>query len=169
MDEVNLLIDLVSSNWVSSATTLQSAGTISADHVATPNFIDVRTLDKGKGMRYDLSSKDVIIFFEDSQNLEYPTVHYDVRNETYTFTMHIRTIHDERAGTDSNFGRDRLRALYLIARHALERGRKGYTASDGSKFNQIFVGSRSESNDRAKRLFGYKLSIEAKRFALSIP
>ena len=51
-------------------------------------------------MRYDLSSKDVIIFFEDSQNIEYPTVHYDVRNETYGFTMHIRTIHDERALRD---------------------------------------------------------------------
>ena len=169
MDEVSLLIDLVSSNWSSSATTLQSAGTISADHVATPNFVDVRTLERGKGVRYDLSSKDVIIFFEDGQNIEYPTVHFDVRNETYTFTMHIRTVHDERAGTDTNFGRDRLRALYLVARHALERSRTGYTARDGSKFNQIFVGSRSESNDRAKRLFGYKLSIEAKRFALSIP
>jgi hypothetical protein len=169
MDEVSLLIDLVSSNWSSSASTLQSAGTISSSHTATPNFVDVRTLEKGKGMRYDLSSKDVIIFFEDSQNLEYPTVHFDVRNETYSFTMHIRTIHDERAGTDANFGRDRLRALYLIARHALERGRTGHTASDGSKFNQIFVGSRSESNDRAKRLFGYKLNIEAKRFALTLP
>ena len=169
MDEVSLLIDLVSSNWSSSPATLQSAGTISAEHTGTPNFVDVRTLERGKGVRYDLSSKDVIIFFEDGQNLEYPTIHFDLRNETYTFTMHIRTIHDERAGIDTNFGRDRLRALYLVARHALERGRKGYTASDGSKFNQIFVGSRSESNDRAKRLFGYKLSIEAKRFALSIP
>ena len=169
MDEVSLLIDLVSSNWSSSATTLQSAGTISADHVATLTDGDVRTLEKGKGMRYDLSSKDVIIFFEDSQNLEYPTTQFDVRNETYSFTMHIRTIHDERAGTDANFGRDRLRALYLVARHALERSRTGYTASDGSNFNQLFVGSRSESNDRSKRLFGYKLTIEAKRFALTLP
>ena len=169
MDEVSLLIDLVSSNWSSSATTLQSAGTISADHVATPNFVDVRTLQKNKGVRYDLTAKDVIIFFEDSQNIEYPTVHFDVRNETYSFTMHIRTIHDERAGTDANFGRDRLRALYLVARHALERSRTGYTASDGSNFNQLFVGSRSESNDRSKRLFGYKLTIEAKRFALTLP
>ena len=169
MDEVNLLIDLVSSNWSSSATTLQSAGTITADHVAIPNFVDVITLQKNKGVRYDLTAKDVIIFFEDSQSLEYPTVHFDVRNETYSFTMHIRTIHDERAGTDANFGRDRLRALYLVARHALERSRTGYTASDGSKFNQIFVGSRSESNDRSKRLFGYKLTIEAKRFALTLP
>ena len=83
--------------------------------------------------------------------------------------MHIRTVHDERAGGDASFGRDRLRALYLVARHALESARRGYTASDGSKFNQIFVGSRNESNDRAKRLFGYKVSIEAKRFALTVP
>jgi len=78
--------------------------------VAIPNFVDVRTLQKNKGVRYDLTAKDVIIFFEDSQSLEYPTVHFDVRNETYSFTMHIRTIHDERAGTDANFGRDRRRA-----------------------------------------------------------
>ena len=169
MDEVTLLINLVSTNWASSATTLRSAGTISADHVATPNFVDVRTLQKNKGVRYDLTAKDVIIFFEDSQSLEYPTIDFDVRNETYSFTMHIRTIHDERAGTDANFGRDRLRALYLVARHALERSRTGYTASDGSNFNQLFVGSRSESNDRSKRLFGYKLTIEAKRFAIALP
>ena len=169
MDEVSLLMDLVSTNWSSSVSTLVSAGTISADHAGTPNFVDVRTLQKNKGVRYDLTAKDVIIFFEDSQNIEYPTVHFDVRNETYSFTMHMRTIHDERAGTDASFGKDRLKALYLIARHTLERGRTGYTASDGSKFHQVFVGSRSESNDRAKRLFGYKLTIEAKRFALALP
>lgn len=169
MDEVSLLIDLVSTNWSSSVTTLISEGKITADHAGTPNFVDVRTLDKNRGVRYDLTAKDVIVFFEDSQNIEYPTVHFDVRNETYSFTMHMRTIHDERAGTDASFGKDRLKALYLIARHTLERGRTGYTASDGSKFNQVFVGSRSESNDRAKRLFGYKLTVEAKRFALSIP
>ena len=169
MDEVSLLMDLVSTNWSSSVSTLVSAGTISADHAGTPNLVDVRTLQKNKGVRYDLTAKDVIIFFEDSQNIEYPTVHFDVRNETYSFTMHMRTIHDERAGTDADFGKDRLKALYLIARHTLERGRTGYTASDGSKFNQVFVGSRSESNDRSKRLFGYKLTIEAKRFALALP
>ena len=169
MDEVSLLIDLVSSNWSSSVSTLVSAGTISADHAGTPNFVDVRTLQKNKGVRYDLTAKDVIIFFEDSQNIEYPTINFDVRNETYSFTMHMRTIHDERAGTDADFGKDRLKALYLIARHTLERGRTGYTASDGSKFNQVFVGSRSESNDRSKRLFGYKLSVETKRFALTLP
>jgi len=169
MDEVALLIDLVSTNWSSSATTLVSEGKISADHVTTPNFVDVRTLERGRGVRYDLSQKDIIIFFEDSQSIEYPTIHLDISNENHTFTMHIRTIHDERAGTDSNYGKDRIRALYLIARHALERGRRGYTASDGSRFNQVFLKSRSESNDRSKRLFGYKLSVETKRFARSVP
>ena len=169
MDEVALLIDLVSTNWSSSATSLVNDGEITADHVTTPNFVDVRTLERGRGVRYDLSQKDVIIFFEDSQSIEYPTIHFDISNENHTFTMHIRTIHDERAGTDSNFGKDRIRALYLIARHALERGRRGYTASDGSRFNQVFLKSRSESNDRSKRLFGYKLSVETKRFARSIP
>ena len=169
MDEVSLLIDLLDSNWSSSATTLQSAGTISSDHIGKPNIIDIRTLEANKGTRYDLSLKDLIVVFEDSQNLEYPTVHFDIRNETYSFTVHIRHVQDERAGTDSNFGKDRLRALYLITRHVLEGKRTGYTASDGSKFNQIFVGSRNESNDRKKRIFGYKISIEAKRFALSVP
>jgi len=169
MDEVSLIIDLLDNNWSSSATTLQSAGTISSDHIGKPNIIDIRTLEANKGTRYDLSLKDLIVIFEDSQNLEYPTVHFDIRNETYSFTVHIRHVQDERAGTDSNFGKDRLRALYLIARHAIERGRRGYTASDGSKFNQIFIGSRNESNDRSKRLFGYKVNIEAKRFALTLP
>ena len=174
MDEVSLLIDLVSSNWSASATALGPIsgggnGTITSDHIGTPNFVDVRTLDKNRGVRYDLTAKDVIVFFEDNNNIEYNTIHYDVRNETYSFTMHIRTIHDERAGTDANFGKDRLRALYLILRHAIETSRRGYTASDGSKFNQLFLGSRSESNDRSKRLFGYKLNVEAKRFAVTIP
>ena len=169
MDEVSLLIDLLDSNWSSSATTLQSAGTISSDHIGKPNIIDIRSLEANRGSRYDLSLKDLIVIFEDSQNIEYPTVHFDIRNESYSFTVHIRHVQDERAGTDSNFGKDRLRALYLVARHALERSRTGYTASDGSKFNQLFVGSRSESNDRSKRLFGYKLSVETKRFALTLP
>ena len=169
MDEVSLLIDIIDTNWASSATTLQTDGVITSDHIAKPNLVDVRSLERGRGVRYDLSSKDVIVFFEDGQTITYPTIHYDIRNESYSFTMHIRTVHDERAGSDASFGKDRLRALYLIARHALERSRRGYTASDGSRFNQLFVGNRTESNDRAKRLFGYKVSVEAKRFASAVP
>jgi len=169
MDEVSLVIDLLDNNWSSSATTLQSAGTISSDHIGKPNLVDIRSLEANRGSRYDLSLKDLIVVFEDSQNITYPTVHFDVRNESYNFTIHIRHVQDERAGTDGSFGKDRLRALYLITRHALEGKRTGYTASDGSKFNQIFVGARNESNDRKKRIFGYKINLEAKRFALSVP
>ena len=122
-----------------------------------------------KGKRVDLSrTPATIVVFEDSQSIEYPTAQYDVRNETYSFTLHIRVLHDERGGEDASHGMDRLRAIYLILRRTLESKRRGYTASDGSKFQQLFLGARSESNDRAKRLFGYKVTIEAKRYALSI-
>ena len=123
-----------------------------------------------KGKRVDLSrTPATIVVFEDSQSIEYPTAQYDVRNETYSFTLHIRVLHDERGGEDSSHGMDRLRAIYLILRRTLESKRRGYTSSDGSKFQQLFLGARSESNDRAKRLFGYKVTLEAKRYALSIP
>ncbi len=172
MDEVSLILDIIQTNWNASRTALNSAGKLGSTP-NLPNLVDVRTLQKNRGVRYDLSAGDVIVVFEDSQNIEYPTIHYDLRNETYTFTLHLRTIHDERAvgvgSTDPDFGRDRLRDLYLITVHALETSRRGYTASDGTRFNQLFVGSRTESNDRSKRLFGYKISLEAKRFAISIP
>ena len=111
MDEVSLVIDLLNTQWTTSSTALVDAGTISVSHSAKPNFVDVRSLEKNKGVRYDLSSKDVIIVFEDANTVEYPTVFYDVRNEIYTFTLHIRTVQDERAGTDADFGKARLRAL----------------------------------------------------------
>lgn len=170
MDEVSLLLDLLSNNWSSNATALVSAGTIDASHAVTPDFIDIRTLSANKGVRVDLSrTPATIVVFEDSQSIEYPTIHYDIRNETYSFTLHIRVLHDERGGADASHGKDRLRAIYLVLRRVLESKRRGYTASDGSKFNQLFLGSRSESNDRAKRLFGYKVTLEAKRFALTLP
>ena len=161
---------MINSDWSSNATALVSAGTISSSHAVTPEVIDIRSITANKASRVDLGRYPAtIVVFEDSQNIEYPTIHYDIRNETYTFTLHIRVLHDERSGFDSSYGKDRLRAIYLILRRVLEGSRKGYTASDGSKFNQLFVGSRSESNDRAKKLFGYKVSLEAKRFARSIP
>jgi hypothetical protein len=174
MDEVSLLINLLTTQWGSNATALGPApngnGTLTADDVVTPVFIDIRTMTANKGTRVDLSrSPATIVVFEDSQSITYPTVHYDVRHETYSFTLHIRVLHDERAGADASQGKDRLRAIYLILRRVLESNRKGYTASDGTNFNQLFVGSRSESNDRKKRLFGYKVTLEAKRFALTLP
>lgn len=161
---------MLSTQWSSNATALVSAGTISASHAIIPDFIDIRTTTANKGVRVDLSrSPATIVVFEDSQDIEYPTIHYDIKNETYSFTMHIRVLHDERSGLDASYGKDRLRAIYLILSRVIESKRRGYTASDGSKFNQLFLGSRNESNDRAKRLFGYKITLQAKRFAISVP
>ena len=170
MDEVSLLIDLINSQWSSNATSLVSSGDISPADAVTPDVIDIRTMAANKGKRVDLSrSPATIVVFEDSQTIDYPTVSYDIRNESYTFTLHIRVLHDERGGENASHGMDRLRAIYLILRRTLESKRRGYTASDGSKFQQLFLGARSESNDRAKRLFGYKITIEAKRYALALP
>ena len=124
MDEVSLLIDILTNTnaslgttWSQAAAALVTAGTIASGHAVTPDIIDIRTMAANKGVRVDLSrSPATIVVFEDSQSIEYPTIHYD-----------------------------------------------------GSNFNQLFVGSRSESNDRAKRLFGYKVTMEAKRFALTLP
>jgi len=177
MDEVSLLIDILTNTnaalgttWSQAAAALVTAETISTSHSVLPDVIDIRTMTANKGVRVDLSRSPVtIVVFEDSQSMTYPTIHYDVRHETYSFTLHIRVLHDERAGEDATQGRDRLRAIYLILRRVLESNRKGYTASDGTNFNQLFVGSRSESNDRKKRLLGYKVTLEAKRFALTLP
>ena len=161
---------MLSTQWSSNATALVSAGTISVSHAITPDFIDIRTMSANKGVRVDLSrTPATIVVFEDSQDVEYPTVHYDIKNETYSFTMHIRVLHDERSGLDASYGKDRLRAIYLILSRVVESNRRGYTASDGSRFNQLFLGSRNESNDRAKRLFGYKITLQAKKFAISVP
>lgn len=178
MDEVSLLIDILTNTnssggkvtWATCSAALVTAGTIASHHAVLPDVIDIRTISANKGTRVDLSRTPVtIVVFEDSQSMTYPTIGYDIRDEVYTFTLHLRVLHDERHGTDTTHGKDRLRAIYLILRRVLESNRRGYTASDGSKFNQLFVGSRSESNDRAKRLFGYKVTLEAKRFAIALP
>ena len=161
---------MLSTQWSSNATALVSSGDIDVSHAITPDFIDIRTTTANKGVRVDLSrTPATIVVFEDSQDVEYPTVHYDIKNETYSFTIHIRVLHDERSGLDASYGKDRLRAIYLILSRVVESNRRGYTASDGSRFNQLFLGSRNESNDRAKRLFGYKITLQAKRFAISVP
>ena len=93
MDEVSLLLDLLSTQWSSNAIALRDAGTIANSHAVTPDFIDIRTTAANKGSRVDLSrTPATIVVFEDSQNLEYPTIHYDVRNETYSFTIHIMNV-----------------------------------------------------------------------------
>tara|TARA_R100000742_G_scaffold4217_1_gene1378 strand:- start:500 stop:1015 length:516 start_codon:yes stop_codon:yes gene_type:complete len=171
MDEVTFIIELLSDNWSSAASTLQSRGDITSSHIETPRFIDVRSIAPNEGRRIDVDSQSVIVVFEDSNSTEYPTIDYSVRNETYTFTLHLRVLH-RRDFSTLTFSRDRLQALYRIARYIIENNGLNPTVNAGTSTEEsaelIKLTGRSEANDRGKRLLGYKLSIELKRFARSI-
>ena len=62
MDEVSLVLDILSNGWSSAATALVSAGTISSSHAVTPEFLDIRNTTKNKGVRVDLSRSPATIF-----------------------------------------------------------------------------------------------------------
>ena len=185
MDEVTYLINLLKGGGISQskfvgtntwAASASSAG--ASDHQVTPTIIDIRNMVKNKAARYDLSraasgesSSDLIVVFEDSQGIEHPTIDWSVRNETYSLTLHIRCIQDERGASDANYARDRLENLYKIVKHRIDGNRRGATVtigSDSKRFDQIHLGSRTESNDRSKRIFGYKVTIEMKKFAVPL-
>tara|TARA_R100001594_G_scaffold36937_2_gene66811 strand:- start:2496 stop:3023 length:528 start_codon:yes stop_codon:yes gene_type:complete len=175
VDEVTFLIRLLSDNWASAASTLVSSGDITSNHNETPNFIDVRSIAPNEGRRVDMDSKSVVIVYEDSGSTEYPTIDYAVRNETFGFTVHIRTMH-RRDFSELTFSRDRLQALYRIARYIFENNSlqpKVYVGGNSSNNVEdsaqlIKLQSRSEANDRNKRLLGYKLTVEMKRMAISV-
>ena len=148
-------------------------------HSVKPTIIDIRNLEANKGRRYDMSnavevgrSSDVIVIYEDSQTIDFPTIDWSVMNEKYGFTMHIRAIHDDRTdATNTTFGRDRLENLYKMVRYVVNHRRRGATVTIGSetkRFDQIWLGNRSESNDRNKRIFGYKMNIELRKYATPI-
>ena len=160
-----------SNTWAKSAEAV--LGGSWATLVGTPTVIDIRNMTKNKAMRYDLSAGDIIIVYESGQTIEYPTISWDVRNEFYNMTIDIRTLQDERGASDANFARSRLENLYKVLRHRLEQNRKGatITLSDGEslRMNQLFVGNRTESNNRNKRLFGYKLTADMNKYAVALP
>ena len=69
------------------------------------------------------------------------------------------------------YGHDRLESIYKSLRYTIESQRKGATVTIGSdslKMHQIHLGGRIESNNKAKRLFGYKVNVTMKRFAISV-
>jgi hypothetical protein len=171
MDEVSFIVRLLNDNWAATATTLTNNGSIVASHAVTPKFIDVRSIVPKEGRRVDVDSQEVVIVFEDSATTSYPTIDYAVRNETFNFTLHIRVLH-RRDFPNATYSRDRLQALYRIARYILEHnslrptvyvggGTSGTIEESGELLK---LTSRSEANDRGKRLLGYKLSVEMKRF-----
>ena len=173
MDEVTLIIRLLQDNWTSSASALISAGEITVSHNATPKFIDIRSIEPQEGRRVDVDSESVIVVFEDSASSSYPTIDYAVRNEDFTFTLHLRVLH-RRDMTSNTFSRDRLQALYMVVRYILEnnsfRPTVYATPADNTSAvlgdaDLIRLTSRSEANDRGKRLLGYKIGVELKRFA----
>ena len=175
LDEVTFLIRLLSDNWASAGTQLVSDGVIEASNNATPKFIDVRSIEPKEGRRVDIDSQSVVVVYEDSSSTTYPTIDYAVRNETFTFTVHIRVLH-RRDFANNTKSRDRLQAMYRIARYILENnslkptvyvgGGTSGTVEDDAEL--IKLQSRSEANDRGKRLLGYKLSVEMKRFARTV-
>ena len=173
LDEVTFVKRLLSDNWSASSLSLYNSGKI-ATNLPVPKIIDVRSIEPQEGRRVDVDSNNVIVIFEDSSSTTYPTIDYAVRNETFTFTIHIRVLH-RRDFPDNTTSRDRLRILYRIVRHILETNSLSptiTTTSGGSTFTDsaevIKLTSRSEANDRKKRLLGYKLSVEMKRMGRSI-
>jgi len=167
MDEVSFIIELLSDNWSAAASTLQTRGDITTSHIETPRFIDVRSIAPNEGRRVDMDSQSIIVVFEDSSSTEYPTIDYSVRNETFTFTLHLRVLH-RRDFTELTFSHDRLQALYRIARFIIEDNALRPTVNVGTANEEsaelIKLTGRSEANDRKKKLLGYKISVELKRF-----
>lgn len=165
MDEVTFVIRLLTDNW----TTAVNAAGIS-QHQVTPTFIDIRSLEPGKGRRFDADQSAVVIVYEDSATLMHPTIDRAVRNEDYTFTVHLRVLH-QKDWSDLTFSRTRLQSLYQTARYILERNGlrpKVYDDSTPPAVEEsaelIQITGRSEANDRGKRLLGYKMTVNMKRF-----
>ena len=163
MDEVTFVLSLLEDNWQDSLT----AGI--ADHkpaVGAINFIDVRSIEPNKGRRVDADEKAIIIVYEDSATISHPTIDWGVRNEEYGFTIHLRVLHQKDWG-DLTFSRTRLQSLYQIVRHIIERnGLRPSVIDSGVTYTAelIEITGRSEANDRGKRLLGYKMPVNMKRF-----
>ena len=179
MDEVTFLIRLLSDRWDASVTALGTQlptnhRPLSTGNSASIKFLDIRSLEPKEGRRVDADSNSIILVFEDGMSQITPTIDTSVRNESFNMTIHMRVLHrrDFSPLTDS---RDRLQSIYRITRYILENnarsptiyvnGGTSGTVEDSAEL--ITLASRSEANDRGKRLLGYKLSVEIKRFGRS--
>ena len=175
MDEVTFVIRLLSDNWGDASSSdgngKNEFGDVTpglAQHRVTPTFVDIRSLEPGKGRRFDADQNAVIVVFEDSASQTLPTIDWAIRNEDYTFTLHLRVLH-QKDWSVLTYSRDRLQSLYQIARYILEK--KGLRPKVYDESNNIEgdaeliqITGRSEANDRGKRLLGYKMSVSMKRF-----
>jgi hypothetical protein len=163
VDEVTFVLKLLEDNWTNNL----SAGLDGhKPAVSAVNFIDIRSIEPQKGRRVDADEKAIIIVYEDSASITHPTIDWGVRNEEYGFTIHLRVLH-QKDWTVLTYSRDRLQSLYQVVRSIIENEGLRPTITVGSNTytaDLIEITSRSEANDRGKRLLGYKISVTMKRF-----
>ena len=177
LDEVTFLVRLLKDNWSASSVALANANQIHGA-VSVPQIVDVRSFEANEGRRADAESGAIIVIYEDSNSFSYPTIDYAVRNDTFTFTVHIRVLYRrDFVNTDGNkiTGRTRLQDLFRIVRYIIENNslRPQVTTTDGGttyreSADTIKITSRSDANDRGKKLLGYRLSVEMKRMGRSV-
>jgi len=207
VDEVTYLLDLIEENWDAATLALDTTngdGTIADIHGVHPVIMDIRDLSAGKkvdaqgrsrggnramtrwkdetaveGVSY---SSDIIVVMETGQQVEYPTVAWDIREEVYNMNVSIRTRQDDRtlnngtrvghttSSASDTFGRDRIQSLYLIVRYIIEQKRRGWLVGGALKenFSHVMLGERVESNDKRNRIFGYKVNVMIKRYAQAV-
>jgi len=123
-------------------------------------------------------SRDIIVVMETGNTINYPTIAWDIRDETYNLSISIRTRQDDRILNDDTrvsptgtFGRDRIRSLYLLVRYVLEQKRRGWLRTPAQIYenvHQVIIGDRTESNDKKNRIFGYKVNVVMKKLAQSV-
>ena len=165
LDEVTFVLKLLENNW---SQAISDGAGISQHTPGTSaiNFIDVRSIEPQKGRRVDADEKAIIIVYEDNATISHPTIDWGVRNEEYSFTIHLRVLH-QKDWADLTFSRTRLQSLYQIVRHIIERnGLRPSVIVDGTTYTAelIEITGRSEANDRGKRLLGYKMPVTMKRY-----
>lgn len=163
VDEVTFVLKLLEDNWDTYKSNGLSGHIITNEDV---NFIDVRSIEPNKGRRVDADQKAVIVVYEESANLDHPTIDWGVRNEEYTFTVHLRVLHQPSWG-ELTFSRDRLQSLYQIVRSIIEKkGLRPKVVVNNNTYTAdlIEITGRNEANDRGKCLLGYKMSVTMKRF-----
>ena len=179
-------------------------GTITDIHAVHPIIMDIRSMNAGRatdaqgrakgGNRINTTRKkeirqtadsdgqeitysnDIIVIMETGNTVDYPTLFWDTRDETYNMNISIRTRQDDRILNDGTtrikpsgdtFVKDRIRSLYLIVRYIIESQRRGWIKNGAlqENMNQLMFKERTESNDKKNRVFGYKISVVMKRLA----
>ena len=197
MDEVTYLVTLLDEYWETAITalglTIPAIHRVKPQIMDIRDMSSTRNTSKpgrgGNRVRISAASEvtadgvtpslDVIVVMQNSQTIEYPTTTFDVRNETHEMSVSIRTKQDDRRTNDnaritpsgSTFGRDRIENLYKIVRYIIETNRRGWFRNAGTleeNIKTLILGSRTDSNDKKSRIFGYRINVTMKRYAVSL-